>query len=67
MSLAECQLVGGAFFDHLADLRADEAGAVLRAVRGGALARDSVAERQAVPAGALPAGRASDEQRRRGA
>ena len=32
MSLAECQLVGGAFFDHLAELRGDEAGAVLRAV-----------------------------------
>jgi len=32
MALAECQLVGGAFFDHLADQRADVAGAVLRAV-----------------------------------
>jgi hypothetical protein len=32
VSLAECQLVGGAFFDHLADQRADRAGAVLRAV-----------------------------------
>lgn len=32
MSLAECQLVGGAFFEHLQELRADEAGAVLRAV-----------------------------------
>ena len=32
MSLAECQLVGGAFFDHLADQRADQAGAMLRAV-----------------------------------
>ncbi|MGO9975091.1 MAG: transposase [Solirubrobacteraceae bacterium] len=32
MSLAECQLVGGAFFEHLGELRADEAGAVLRAV-----------------------------------
>ncbi len=32
MSLAECQLVGGAFFDHLQEMRADEAGAVLRAV-----------------------------------
>jgi hypothetical protein len=32
VSLAECQLVGGAFFDHLADQRADTAGAVLRAV-----------------------------------
>jgi hypothetical protein len=32
MALAECQLVGGAFFDHLADQRADTAGAVLRAV-----------------------------------
>jgi Transposase DDE domain group 1 len=32
VSLAECQLVGGAFFDHLADQRADVAGAGLRAV-----------------------------------
>lgn len=32
VSLAECQLVGGAFFDHLEDLRADTAGAALRAV-----------------------------------
>ena len=32
LSLAECQLVGGAFFDHLADQRADIAGAELRAV-----------------------------------
>jgi Transposase DDE domain group 1 len=32
VSLAECQLVGGAFFDHLEDLRADGAGAPLRAV-----------------------------------
>ncbi|MCA1701439.1 MAG: IS1380 family transposase, partial [Actinobacteria bacterium] len=32
VSLAECQLVGGAFFDHLEDLRADTAGAPLRAV-----------------------------------
>ena len=31
-SLAECQLVGGAFFDHLEDQRADTAGAALRAV-----------------------------------
>lgn len=32
VSLAECQLTGGAFFDHLEDLRADAAGAGLRAV-----------------------------------
>ncbi len=32
VSLAECQLVGGAFFDHLEDLRADTPGAALRAV-----------------------------------
>lgn len=32
LSLAECQLVGGAFFGHLEDLRADTAGAALRAV-----------------------------------
>jgi hypothetical protein len=32
VSLAECQLVGGACFDHLEDQRADTAGAVLRAV-----------------------------------
>jgi hypothetical protein len=32
VSLAECQLVGGACFDHLEDLRADSAGAALRAV-----------------------------------
>ena len=32
LSLAESQLVGGEFFDHLEDLRADGAGAPLRAV-----------------------------------
>lgn len=32
VSLAECQLVGGAFFDHLQDQRADSAAAALRAV-----------------------------------
>ena len=32
VSLAECQLVGGAFFDHLEDQRADTAVAQLRAV-----------------------------------
>jgi Transposase DDE domain group 1 len=32
VSLAECQLVGGAFFDHLADQRADKAAEQLRAV-----------------------------------
>lgn len=32
VSLAECQLVGGAFFDHVEDVRADRAGAGLRAV-----------------------------------
>jgi hypothetical protein len=32
LSIAECQLVGGAFFDHLEDQRADTAGAQLRAV-----------------------------------
>jgi len=32
VSLAECQLVGGAFFAHLAGQRADSAGAQLRAV-----------------------------------
>ena len=32
VSLAECQLAGGAFFDHLEDQRADTAGAGLRAV-----------------------------------
>jgi len=32
VSLAECQLVGGAFFDHLEDQRADSAAASLRAV-----------------------------------
>jgi hypothetical protein len=34
VSLAECQLVGGAFFDHVEDVRADGAGAGLRAVAG---------------------------------
>jgi hypothetical protein len=34
VSLAECQLVGGSFFDHLEDVRADRAGAGLRAVAG---------------------------------
>ena len=32
VSLAECQLVGGAFFDHVEDQRADTAAAELRAV-----------------------------------
>ncbi|MGH2843740.1 MAG: IS1380 family transposase [Solirubrobacteraceae bacterium] len=32
VSLAECQLVGGSFFDHIEDVRADLAGARLRAV-----------------------------------
>lgn len=32
VSLAECQLVGGAFFDHIEDVRGDLAGAGLRAV-----------------------------------
>ena len=32
VSLAECQLVGGSFFDHVEDVRADAAGARLRAV-----------------------------------
>jgi Transposase DDE domain group 1 len=34
VGLAECQLVGGSFFDHLEDVRADQAGAQLRAVAG---------------------------------
>jgi hypothetical protein len=34
VSLAECQLVGGSFFDHIEDIRADRAGAGLRAVAG---------------------------------
>src|SRR5512144_1765704 len=34
VSLAECQLVGGSFFDHIEDVRADRAGARLRAVAG---------------------------------
>jgi len=34
VSLAECQLVGGSFFDHVEDVRADGAGAGLRAVAG---------------------------------
>jgi hypothetical protein len=32
VALAECQLVGGSFFDHVEDVRADSAGAGLRAV-----------------------------------
>lgn len=32
VGLAECQLVGGSFFDHIEDVRADRAGAGLRAV-----------------------------------
>ena len=32
VAVAECQLVGGAFFDHIEDVRADRAGAALRAV-----------------------------------
>jgi hypothetical protein len=34
VSLAECQLVGGSFFDHVEEVRADQAGARLRAVAG---------------------------------
>src|SRR6266540_5543994 len=34
VSLAECQLVGGSFFDHVEDVRADRAGEALRAVAG---------------------------------
>ena len=34
VSLAECELVGGSFFDHVEDVRADGAGARLRAVAG---------------------------------
>lgn len=34
VSLAESQLVGGEFFDHIEDVRADRAGAPLRAVAG---------------------------------
>jgi hypothetical protein len=34
VALAECQLVGGSFFDHVEDVRADQAGAGLRAVAG---------------------------------
>jgi DDE family transposase len=34
VSLAECQLVGGSFFDHIEDVRGDRAGAGLRAVAG---------------------------------
>jgi hypothetical protein len=34
VSLAECQLVGGSFFEHVEDVRADGAGAGLRAVAG---------------------------------
>lgn len=32
VSLAECQLVGGSFFDHIEDVRGDRAGAGVRAV-----------------------------------
>lgn len=32
VSLAECQMVGGSFFDHIEDVRADHAGARLRGV-----------------------------------
>src|SRR5512132_885321 len=32
VSLAECQLVGGSFFDHIEDVRADRVGAGLRVV-----------------------------------
>jgi hypothetical protein len=34
VSLAECQLVGGSFFDHVEDVRGDLAGARMRAVAG---------------------------------
>src|ERR687887_2119017 len=34
VSLAECQLVGGSFFDHVEDLRGDQTGARVRAVAG---------------------------------
>jgi hypothetical protein len=64
VSIAECQLVGGAFFDHLADQRADTAGAQLRAVGEVPVSAGGVAERQTVPSCALPADRAGDGRRR---
>ena len=63
ISLAECQLVGGAFFDHLAISVLTGGRAVARGERG-ALARDSVAAGQALLPGALPADRESDEHSR---
>ncbi len=58
VAVAECQLVGGAFFDHIEDVRADRAGAALRAVGATPSAPTALAERQALPARALPADRA---------
>ncbi len=63
VSLAECQLVGGAFFGHLEDLRADTAGAPLRAV-GEVPSAPAALQVRALPAGALPACGARDEPRR---
>ena len=65
VSLAECQLVGGSFFDHVEDVRADRAGAGLRAVAGDAVGAGGVAERQALPALPCAARRARDGQGRR--
>ena len=64
VSLAECQLVGGSFFDHVEDVRADRAGAGLRAVGATPSAPAGVAERQALPALPCAPRRARDGQGR---
>ena len=64
VGLAECQLVGGSFFDHVEDVRADRAGAQLRAVARDAVGAGGVAERQALPALSCAARRARDGQGR---
>ena len=63
VSLAECQLVGGSFFDHVEDVRADRAARVARGRRH-AVGAGGVAERQALPALPCAARRARDGQGR---
>src|SRR6266545_2958981 len=62
VSLAECQLVGGSFFDHVEDVRADRAGAGAAGGRRDAVGAGRFAERQALPPRACAADRARDRQ-----
>jgi hypothetical protein len=60
VSLAECRLVGGSFFDPVEDVRADGARRWVAGGRGDAVGTGRVAERQARPPGPWAADRAGD-------